>query len=308
MVSAVLLVLTVSKMNRRALMVALWISMVLLLAACASDAGEQAQVVSVPPTAVPTTAPLAVPTAIPTSVPTPTVEPQPPATSTPIPAPVTPTVPPAPTAEPTPPPVTDSAAAQESADTPEPEPTEIVETPTPVATPTAEATETPDAASDPAQDVTDTDPDPDVGTEATPVPETPTAIVVASGEPPLECYDAEVQLYRAFVDGVDALSFEGGRVYCGGAGTNAVSAERSYRHSTGLIVQRNANYLFNNAGTGYIPFSGFVHFCSDGQPASAPVTAETVPALLVVIDAEAQRQVAQGASAPAAFGGSGAQC
>jgi len=117
-----------------------------------------------------------------------------------------------------------------------------------------------------------------------------------------------VQVYRAFVDGVDDLSFEGGRVYCGGAGTNAVSAARSYRHASGLIIQRNADYIFNDAGTAYIPYSGSVHFCMNGQPASAPVRADTVPALLVVIDNEAQRQLAQGASGPAAFTGSSSQC
>ena len=46
----------------------------------------------------------------------------------------------------------------------------------------------------------------------------------------------------------------------------------------------------------------------DGQPASAPFRADTVPMLLVVIDNEAQRHVAGGAMPPAAFTGGGSQC
>jgi hypothetical protein len=132
--------------------------------------------------------------------------------------------------------------------------------------------------------------------------------VTTSGEPPLECYDQQVRVYRAYVEGVDDLSFENGRVFCAGAGTNAVAAAASYRHSTGLVVSRNGDFIFNEAGTAYIPYSGSIHFCLNGQPTSAPVVADTVPSLLVVIDAEAQRQVAQGATGPAVFTPSGAQC
>lgn len=219
-----------------------------------------------------------VPEATPTPLPEPTVAatavPEATLTATlPVPTPTTSTeAPPAPTAAPT---VVDA--------------TEVLETPTPL--PTSPTVEQPEAEPSP-----------------TPVAETPTAVVATSGEPPLECFDRDVQVYRAFVDGVDALSFEGGRVFCSGAGTNAVSAAASYRHSSGLIVQRNADFIFNETSTAYIPYSGSLHFCMNGQPASAPVRADTVPALLVVIDAEAQRQLAQGATGPASFTGSGAQC
>lgn len=133
-------------------------------------------------------------------------------------------------------------------------------------------------------------------------------MVVPSGEPPLECYDPQIQLYRAHVDGVDGLSFDGGKVTCVGAGTNGVSAPRSYRHSTGLVMQRGADFVFNDDGTAYIPYSGLLYFCLNGQPASAPVVADTIPALLIVIRDEAQRQVAQGAVGPTNFTASGTQC
>ena len=97
-------------------------------------------------------------------------------------------------------------------------------------------------------------------------------------------------------------------MFCSGAGANAVSAASSYRHSSGIVVARNADFIFNDAGTAYIPYSGSLHFCMNGEPVSAPVRADTVPALLVVIDNEAQRQLGQGASAPVAFTSSGAQC
>ena len=138
--------------------------------------------------------------------------------------------------------------------------------------------------------------------------ETPTAVVATTDEAPLECFDRAVQVYRAFVEGVDEISFEGGRVFCSGAGANAVSAALSYRHSSGLIVQRNADFIFEEGSTAYIPYSGSVHFCVNGQPSSAPVRADTVPALLIVIDNEAQRQVAQGAIGPNAFTAGGSQC
>lgn len=300
-VVAVLLGLAMSNMNRRALIVTLWASMILGLAACGSEATEQAQVVSVPPTSVPTTSPLSVPSPTPITPPTSTALPE--ATSTPL-----PTALPAPTAAPpasptptlAPAPTAASDVATASADAaPTVDADAVIETPTPVPTPTAQESETDEDSSAPGSDV---------GAESTPVAETPTAVVAASSEPPLECFDRDVQVYRAHVDGVDALSFEGGRVYCTGAGTNAVSAALSYRHSSGLVVQRNGDYIFNDAGTAYIPYSGSLHFCKDGQSASAPVRADTVPALLVVIDNEAQRQVAQGASGPAAFTGGSSQC
>lgn len=260
--------------------------MTLLLAACGSGAGEQARVVSVPPTSVATTAPLSVPTAIP--VPAPRSAPLPELTSTPPPTPTVAPAPTAPTLDPAPSPTTASDTA------PPPDATtatgaEIIETPTPVPTPTAEEPE----------------PEADV---STPVAATPTAVVVASGEPPLECWDRDVQLARAFVESIDDLSFEGGRVYCTGAAANGVSAARSYRHSSGLVVQRHADFIFNDAGTGYIPYSGSLHFCMNGQPASAPVRADTLLALFVVIDNEAQRELAQGAVGPAAFTASGSRC
>ena len=182
--------------------------------------------------------------------------------------------------------------ATPTADAPMPTPTVAVETPTETPTPaeTGEVAATPTAEPSPTAEASDT-------TAAT-----------ASGELPLECYDQQVRVYRAYVEGVDDLSFEGGRVFCAGAGTNAVAAAASYRHSTGLVVSRNGDFIFNEAGTAYIPYSGTIYFCVNGQPASAPVVAETVPSLLVVIDAEAQRQVAQGATGPAVFTPSGAQC
>ena len=275
--------------------------MILLLAACGSEAVEQAEVVSVTPTSVRTTAPLSVPTPTPDPAPTPTTLPA--VTSTPLPtSTVARTALPTPTLDPDPSPTAASDAGPASTDAPTATgAAEVIGTPTPVPTPTAEEPE-------PEEDGSHSDSESDLGSASTPVAETPTAVVAASGEAPLECYDAEVQLARAFVDGVDALSFEGGRVYCTGAGTNAVSVARSYRHSSGLVVHRNADYIFNDAGTAYIPYSGTLHFCMNGQPASAPVRADTLLALFVVIDNEAQRQLAQGASGPAAFTGSGSQC
>jgi len=286
-----------SNMKRGALTLALGAAMVVFLAACGSEATEQTQVVSVTPTSIPLTAPLSVPTATPIPTPLPTAAPA--ATSTPVPTALpAATVAPAATATPIP----DQA----------PEPTTVVADAAPaataVATPTAAAAApeiaVPTATVEPAGEDDAADPDP----TSTPVPETPTAVVVASGEPPLECFDPDLQIYRAFVDGVDSLSFDGGKVTCIGAATNAVSAARSYRHSSGLIVQRAANYIFNDTGTGYIPFSGLMHFCVNSQPVAAPIVAESVPALLFVIDAEAQRQLAQGASGPALFTSNGTQC
>jgi len=272
--------------------------MVLLLAACASDAPEQAQVAVVPPTAVPTTAPLSAPTATPFPAPTSTALPA--ATSTPVPPPAaTPTLAPAVT------PTQEATAASPTTTTADaaPAPTEL-----PTATVAAEVVETPTAVPTSTPEVPATEEAPEPEPTPTLVPVTPTVVAVVSGEPPLECYDQTVKVYLGFVDGVDALSFEGGRVYCSGAGTNAVSAAASYRHSSGLVIQRNADYIFNEGGTAYIPYSGTVHFCLEGQPASAPIRAETVPALLVIIDSEAQRQLAQGATAPAGFTGGGSQC
>jgi len=93
-------------------------------------------------------------------------------------------------------------------------------------------------------------------------------------------------VYRAYVEGVDVISFENGQVFCNRDATNTVSAAGSYRLGSGLIMQRNADFIFNDAGTAYIPYSGSIHFCLNGQPGSAPVRANTVPALLVVIDNE----------------------
>lgn len=87
-----------------------------------------------------------------------------------------------------------------------------------------------------------------------------------------------------------------------------MAAAKSYRHSSGLVVQRNGDFIFNEAGTAYIPYSGTMHFCVNSQPSSAPLVAETVPSLLVVIDSEAQRQLAQGAVGPATFTDAGSQC
>lgn len=265
--------------SRRASVVTVLASLILLLAACTSDGVEQARVVAVTPTALATTPPLSVPTE--TSTPDPAPAPAAELTSTPQPAAAaalsTATVEPSPVAT-----VSPTATAEAA----------VIESPTPAPTSTAEA---PEPEEDPS------------APDATPEPAAPTA-VVASGELPLECYDAQVQVYRAYVDGVDALSFEGGRVSCRGAGTNAVSAAGSYRHSSGLIVQRNADFLFTDDGNAYIPYSGSLHFCLNGQPASAPFRADTVPSLLIVIDNEARRQVAQGATGPASFSDSGTQC
>lgn len=146
-----------------------------------------------------------------------------------------------------------------------------------------------------------------MGSGVPPVSTSPTA-VVSSGELPLECYDRKIQLYRGFVEGNDSVSFESGRVYCNPASTQGVSAGRSYRHKSGLVVQRYADYQLNSEGTGYTNFSGLIHFCSNGQAQSAPIVATTVPQLLVVIDNETRNQIAQGAAAPGAFTPSGSQC
>lgn len=302
-----------SNTGRRVPLVVLGAALVLILAACGSGAAEQAQVASatpalVPtPTSLPTTAPLAVPTATPAPAPAPTAPAAvvPEATSTPV-ATALPTPNPIPAAE------TGPAPTAVPAPDPSPSPLPDADTaPASTAVPTAtvQVTETPTAM--PTMPATEPDPqgeDNDSSTTATPVAVATTAVVATSGEAPLECYDRDVQVYRAHVDGVDDLSFEGGRVYCSGAGTNAVSAAGSYRHSSGLVVQRNADFIFNADSTAYIPYSGSVHFCLNAQPASAPVVADTVPALLVVIDQEAQRQLGQGATAPAGFSASGAQC
>ena len=304
--------LGLSNIAGRAAMLAMGIA-VLLVAGCGTGETEQTQVASVTPTAIATTAPVALPTATATAEPTPTVAVVPVATSTPLPEP---TAEPTPTVEPT----TAADVAEESVPAPTepaaaaPTPTEVAtesgsdeETPTPTVEPTA-AVEAPTPEPDGSaveSDIGDADSGGDTAATATPEP-TPT--VSASGEPPVECYDRDVKIYRGFVDGVDSLSFENGRVYCSGAGTNAVSAAASYRHSSGLVVQRNGDFIFNAEGTAYIPYSGTVHFCMNGQPGSAPVRADTVPALLVVIDNEAQRQVAQGASSPAGFSGGAADC
>ena len=286
-VDAVLLVLALSNVKRRTVTAILWASMAVFLGACGSDAVEQAEVVSATPTPLATTPPLVVPTASPAPDSAPAVTPR--VVPTPLPtATVAPTPLPTATVDPTPSPTV--ASSPGAAPTEGPTATveaEVIETPTPTPTPTEEA------ASEP---------------EPTSVAPTPTDVVVASGEPPLECYDPQVQIYRAFVEGVDELSFEVGRVYCTGAGTNAVSAAGSYRHSSGLIVSRNADFILDAGGTGYIPYSGSMHFCVDGQPASAPFRADTVPALLVVIDNEARRHLAEGATSPASFTGSGTQC
>lgn len=258
--------------------VVIWALVGSLITGCGSQTTDSAQVDLVEPTAIPTTAPLVAPTATPVPTPAPTATPLPPApTATPAPTetPV-PTVAPAPTS---PPP------------TPVSEPTSAEPTVAPEATPTPEPTSVP---------------------AETPVPETPTGVAtetpVPSGEPSVECYDREVQLDRALVEGVDVVTFEGGKVYCVGAGTNAVSAARSYRLSSGLVVQRTADFIFDETGTGYIPYSGIMHFCLDGQPASAPIRANSLPELFLVTDAEAQRQISQGATPPTLFTNNGAQC
>ena len=287
-VETMLLVLVMSHLNRRAVIVTFCVATVLLLSACGSEGGDQAQVDSAAPIAVPTTPPLEVPTPTPSPVPSPTSIALPAVTSTPLPAPtVAPTTAPTPTVDPAPSPTTAAEAAPAASDA---EPTVAAAAPTAAADPTEVPTPLPTQAA------------------AQPEAEAPTAVVAASGEAPLECYDRDVQVYRAHVDGVDALSFEEGRVFCSGAGTNAVSAANSYRHSSGIVVERAADFILNDAGTSYIPYSGSLHFCVNGQPASAPVVADTVPSLLVVIDAEAQSQVAQGATAPAAFTGGTTQC
>ena len=292
-VDRVLLVLFLSNVSRRVVLVVLGTCIVLFMAACGSEAADQAQALSVAPTSLPTTPPLSAPTvapapaptALPTAAPTPTSVPT--ALPTPTAVPTSPTVAAAPSAT-----AVSEAAPAEVEPTVEAiaEPTAVVETPTVVPTPL------------PTPTVAEPDPTP------TPLAETPTPVVVVSGEPPLECYDAIIKLYRGFVEGVDALAFEGGRVFCGGAASSTVTASRSYRHSSGLVVQRNANYIFNDEGTAYIPYSGAMHFCTNGQPASAPIVADTVPALLVVIDNEARVQIAQDASGPTTFTSSGATC
>lgn len=179
----------------------------------------------------------------------------------------------------------------------------MAETPTEV--PTTAPTPVPIVAAT-AAEVEAEEPAIEASPTPTPLAEAPAAAV--SGAPPIECYDAVIKLYRGFVDGVDELGFEDGRVQCGAAASTTVAASRSYRHSSGLVVQRNANYIFNDAGTGYIPYSGAMHFCSDGQPASLAISAETVPQLLVLIDNEARRQIAQGMTGPATFSEAGSQC
>ena len=301
-VIAVLLVLAMSNIRRGLRALGLATALVVLLGACASEAPDQAQVVTAAPTAVPTTPPLTVPTETP--VPTATAIPEP--TATPLPAP---TAEPTPAVEPTPvPAATAEPATAESEPEPTAGPAEVAPTATPVPAPTEAPTPLPTPI--PTATVEATEPDL-TATGVDPVPATdttPTAVVVVtSNEPPLECYDPVISIYRAFVDGVDSLSFEGGRVTCIGAATNGVSAARSYRHLSGLVISRNNNYIFNSAGTGYINFSGAVHFCINGQASSAPIQSETVPSLLNVIEAEIQRQVAQGATGPTSFSGS-AQC
>lgn len=312
-VGSVSRVLAMSKRKRGGLSIAVGGSLMLLFAACASGASDADSVVAAAavssPTSLPTTAPLALPT------PTPSPSPAP-AFPTPLPATVPTVIPtalpaptgiqdPAPTTAPTP---AATAPAETATAQASPAPTAIaeataaplvVESPTPAPAPSPPPAPAPTSETAPTTAPT---------AESTVVVGTPTAVVVATGEPPLECYDRDVRVYRAFVDQVDSLSFEGGRVYCSGAGTNAVSAAASYRHSSGLVIQRNGDFIFNDAGTAYIPYSGTVHYCLNAQPASAPVRADTVPSLLVVIDQEAQRQVAQGAIPPRGFTGGGAQC
>ncbi|MEM7091661.1 MAG: hypothetical protein AAF567_01565 [Actinomycetota bacterium] len=273
--------------------------LVLLASACSSDPQElaqQTQVVSVTPSPVPTTPPLVVPTPSPVPTPEPVIVPG--TTPTPVPTPtVAPTVEPTPTADP----AGDAAASSDSA--PEPTATAAAE-PELTATPIPTATPEPEGDGDTAA----AEATPEPTTEPTAEAETPTAVVVASGEAPLECYDTVVEVYRAYVEGVDTVSFEAGRVYCTGAGTNSVSAARSYRHTSGLIVQRNGDFILNDAGTGYTPYSGTMFFCVDGQGASSPITSNTVPTLLIVIDNEAARLVAEGATPPASFDGNGPRC
>lgn len=297
-VGAVLTLLPGPNLNRRALVAAVWAVVILLLAACGSDDADQAQVISVTPTSLPTTAPLALPTQTPAVVPTAAAAPLatavPVATAEPTPTPLaTPTSAPVPAPSPT-----AISAEADAVESPTPLPTEIpaptataipASTPAPTATPIPSATEVPVVTEEPEV-------------------ATPTAVVVASGEPPLECYDAEVRVYRAYVEGVDTISMVGGSVHCSGAGTNAVSAAASYRHSSGLIMQRNADFIFNEDGTAYIPYSGALHFCVDGQALSAALRADTVPSLLVVIDNEARRLVSEGAVGPAAFSSAGSLC
>ena len=284
------------------MIVVLWASMMIGLAACGSETDDQAQLIVAAPTSIATTAPLSAPTPTlePTAVPTvaPAPSPIPTATPTVIPtATATPVSTPAPSSEPAP------AAPAVSVDEPTPEPTSE---PTAVpATPTTVPTPLPTAVVD--------EPDTDNDTSGVAVTATSTAAPtptpqVSAVEPPLECYDTIIRLYRGYVEATDALAFEGGRVSCGAPASSTVTADRSYRHASGLVVQRNANYIFDDAGTGYIPYSGAMHFCSSGQPASVLISAETVPSLLVVIDNEARRQIAEGMSAPVTFSGAGTTC
>jgi len=285
-------------MNRRALIVA--VLALLILASCGSEDPEQAQVVAETPTAIPTTPPVAVPTSTPIPPPTPTPIPPPP-TATALPTPP-PTALPPPTVAPTTAPAPTVAADPTAIPVAEVQPApEVIETPTPIPTATTEA---PPAG----VGVPPTDSQADAGAQPTTVTEAPTAVVASSGETPLECFDRDVQVYRALVDGVDVLTFEGGRVYCSGAGTAAVSAAASYRHSSGLVIQRNGDYIIDNATGGYIPYSGTVHFCVGGQSSTASVRADTVPQLLIVIDNETARLVGQGARGPASFTSNGSQC
>lgn len=296
--------------DRRTLTLVLGVALVLSVGACGSEPAPQPQIVAAAPTSVATTAPLTAPSATPTVVPTATATPVPAAPSpvptsvpTPTAAPTATSVPPTSTPVPSQAAVAETTPVSEDESNVEPavEPTVLIETPTPV--PTATPTLTP-AEPEVEGDSLAVEPD---ATE-TPLENVPTAVVVVSGEPPIECYDAVINLYRGFVDGVDALAFEGGRVQCGAAASTTVTASRSYRHSSGLVVQRNANYIFDESGTGYVPYSGAMHFCSNGQPASVLIRAETVPSLLVVIDSEARRQIAQGVTGPVTFSEAGAQC
>lgn len=293
---------TAGRTTPRTIVVALGLGVALVAGACGADSSEQAQVVAVTPTPfqqalVPTTAAVTVPTPVPS--PTPVVLPSAVATLVP-----------SPTAEPTPEPTPTAVATPTGETDVSPDPTATpIATAAPVPSPTTAAaaqSEQAEAGGTDTDEAGETESD---GTEGTSAAGglTPTA-VAATGEAPLECYDPVLKIYRGFVEGVDSISFEAGRVECGGAGSNDVSAARTYRHSSGLIVQRNANYILNDSGTSYVPYSGTIHFCLDGQPSSTAVVADTVPALLVVLDSQAQHQLIQGATPPAAFGASGTQC
>jgi len=300
-VNMVLLVLTMSNLGRCLRAVFLAAAVALAVGACSSDGTENAQqVATLAPTAVPTTPPLTVPTVTPIPTPTPVPE----ATATPVPSPTA-----APTATPEPEPTATAApvtsAEDSTSDTSEPAPTAA-----PTATPAPAPTEAPTPLPTPIPTATPEagDSDTPAGVEPLSTTETtPTAVVVTAGEPPLECYDPVIAIYRAFVDGVDSLSFDGGKVTCVGAATNRVSAARSYRHSSDLVISRNNNYIFNSDNTGYINFSGAVHFCLNGQASSAPIQSATVPSLLNVIEAEVLRQLGQGATGPSSFSGT-SQC